>query len=152
MAASKRTMSPRPSEWQATCARVLEDLRLAYGAEIERLAETLRPGFEAGELRGWNDPDDDEGAAALRLEDLASAHFGLEVQRLENVPRKGDVTYTGDHATAYAILAVSPSSERTEDGYNHVAFQAKDAAALDVLAIARQRGWYAPVNMASATA
>ncbi len=43
------------------------------------------------------------------------------------------------------MLALSPHSPHVDTAAVHPAFMAADAAAWDVIALARARGWYAPV-------
>jgi hypothetical protein len=100
--------------------------RAAYFSDLEQLAETLRPEFEAGRLYTWRGSEDDT-PAAYELERLCAAHFGFE----------------GDEARAHLILAASPHAAATGEWMrpcNH----AKEAVAWDVIEIARERGWYTP--------
>ncbi len=136
------TTSPRRSEWQTTCARVLEDLRLAYGAELERFGETLRSKFESGKLRGMTDSEFEAKGAYKRsplhhLETLCGRHFGL-------ASKDGKLVETYEaFQTAYLIRSVSTGEVATEDA-QPVVGQAITAVMHDVLALAKARGWWRP--------
>lgn len=128
--------------WNETKAAVLEQLRAAYLAEVTRFAETLRPRFESGDLRGYTDEDsehenerDDYKAPLFHLEDLCDEAFRLDVDRF------GEEAYRN----AYLIRSVSPGDAHTEDA-QPIAGQAGIAVAFDVLAVAQARGWYIPAE------
>jgi hypothetical protein len=132
----------------ASAKSLSEALRAAYLAEVERLAMALRSRFESGELRGFRSGDDDGGGASphWEVERLAAAWFGLEVARDEDGD-SGSVTIDADARAAHLILAASPHAESTDcagGGWNHVCYHAHSAAAWDVIALARERGWYVP--------
>ncbi len=138
-AKSGSTTPPRRSEWQATCARTLDELRRAYLAEVERFAETLRPRFESGELRGITDAEFEAGGDSplFRLEALCGRHFGLE-------SKDGELVETHEtFQTAYLIRSVSPGEVATEDA-QPVVGQAIIALTHHVLALAKARGWWHP--------
>ncbi len=143
-------MKPATTTWHQAKRAALGVLRDAYLAEVEQVAEQLRPRFESGELRGYVDADADDGdyggtSPKFKLEDLVRAHFGLEVRELHDIPKKGIITLEGDEPTAHGILAVSSFTVETEDeGWYHVADHAVCAAAWDVVALARRRRWYRP--------
>jgi hypothetical protein len=68
----------RATEEMARARIALADARAAYPAEVERVAEALRPELEAGELRGWQDGDGDlpPGEAPYhRLEDEVALRY-----------------------------------------------------------------------------
>lgn len=141
--------------WNATKTRALDELRQAYEAEIERFAESLRVRFESGELHAERDGDPHDGeigplhnrtcsSPGCKLEELVTAHFGLGFEVIE-VPKERCTMFTGDSATAYAILAVSHFAEEDSDAY-HIVQPAQVAATRDVLAIARGRRWYTPTT------
>ncbi len=128
--------------WQATCARTLDELRRAYFAEVERFAETLRPRFESGELRGMTDEEFEakggyERSPLHRLEGLCGRHFGLESK--DGKPAE---TYEA-FQTAYLIRSVSTGEVATEDA-QPVVGQAITAITHDVLALAKAGGWWRP--------
>ncbi len=145
--------------WNETRAAVLEQLRAAYMAEVQRFAETLRPRFESGELRGYTDEDGERDERERRtrftlsgkprrgawrpplelLEDLCEAHFGLEVNAAETDAAAQEV-----FQRAYLIRSVSPSDALLTEDVQPIAGQAVVAVTGDVLAIARARGWYKP--------
>ncbi len=139
--------------WNGTMAAVLEQLRAAYMAEVQRFAETLRPRFESGELRGYTDDDGVRDmrerpgkprpgawrAPLFRLEDLCEQHFGLDVDAPETDAAAQEV-----FRRAYLIRSVSPSDALLTEDAQPIAGQATIAVAGDVLAIARARGWYEP--------
>lgn len=133
--------------WGDVAAVHLAALRDAYTAEVERLAQQLRPRFASGELRA-NTSDEYEGAPDLdalpqgRLEAICAEHFGVGVTKIEH--ENGRVEYAGDERTAYLLLAVSPHTESTCGDVYHPGYHAQDAAAWDVIALARKRGWYTP--------
>lgn len=121
----------------------LDAFRAWYRRELEQLAEQVRPGFETGEFRdnredtdfrideaagfegpGWNDPD---SLPFARLQELVKARFGLT---------------TAGSRRAYALLAVAANTERADS--DAADFGASEAVALDLLALARSRGWYTP--------
>jgi hypothetical protein len=57
-----------------------------------------------------------------------------------------DETFDGDAARAYLVLAASPHAEATRNTQLHPGHHAQEAAAWDVIAIARARGWYTPTE------
>lgn len=132
----------------------LEALRGWYRREIEKLAEELRPRFEAGELRAYRDSDfDDEDGPAWRdsddqpkhlIEAACGRHFGLgkfvEGEFTLGHPR----FFEGDEAAAYLVLALSPHAPFMDTAPIHPGLVARDAAAWDVIAVARARGYYVP--------
>lgn len=142
-----REESAAGSEWMQVKAGSLDALREAYAAELERFATTLRPRFEAGELRAA--ADEDGGCAWYenpqgKTEALASVHFGLEVETDTGHPSSASV-FDGDSAMAYLILAASPHAASEEGaGSYHPCYTATGAVAWDVIALARARGWYVP--------
>lgn len=116
--------------WNET-AMVVQQLAQAYLAEVEAFAETLRPRFEAGELRGWWNGDGDRLGFAQeagsdwipplwRLEHLCARRFGL----------KGKIAH----------LALAVAGGRFDEGGGPDQ-QAREAVAQDVLAVARRRGY-----------
>lgn len=121
------------AKWNEVKSKALDELRRAYQAEVERFAETLRPRFASGELRGFRDADYEDGDAGgsspvYQLERLAGEHFGLK---------------KGNDSTAHAILAVSRFTRATKDGgWTDAAHHATAAVAREVLAIAQREGWY----------
>jgi len=121
-------------------------VRVAYMAEVERLAIKLRPRFESGELRGFADVDEADLTSPLfKLEKLCRAHFGIRVT--ETKQRDGSILMDADDFTVHLVLAASPSQDETWDpGWNHPAHWAAAAAALDVLRFARANGWSRPVK------
>jgi hypothetical protein len=131
---------------RAAFEALVVQFRPLYLAEVARLAETLRPKFESGELRGYTDEDDDarvgQAVPMDRLEDLCNEHFGLQAPG----------TFEGgivdrDPVTAELVLAASPSAEDViNDGNRGHARStlAMFAAARDVLAFAIARGWRKP--------
>ena len=142
---------------------MLEPFRAAYLAELERFALTLEPRFRSGELRATRSPEDDQkripgttgwGAECFtsgrspqdEVGDLCAAHFRVEVTTTVDPEDEGRSWFEGDEATAHLILAVSPHGPFIDDGYDHVAYQARDAIAWDVIALARARGWYVPTE------
>jgi hypothetical protein len=141
------------ARWTDASGIHLTALRAAYVAEVARFAETLRPRFESGDLRAFRDGDDEEvfrdhkngipDSPHWKVEKLCAAHFGLEVARTK-CPDGGE-TFDGDAARAHYILAASPHTESTEDeGFFHSCYHATTAAAWDVIALARDLGWYVP--------
>ncbi len=130
------TWSDTRAAWRASFEALVARFRPAYLAELERFAETLRPLFASGALRGATD-DDQDGLEALEL--LAAAHFGIQVHEEKNRFLEDDET------TAKMILAVSPSGDEAYcDGQEIASFNAAYAVSWDVLAIARARAWYTP--------
>jgi hypothetical protein len=122
------------------------NIRAAYLAEIERLAEKLRPRFEAGELHAITDDEleDDNGrkSAHWKVERACCVHFGLGVKETEEA---GFARLRGDSIAGLLVLAGSPSAALTQDGWNHVNYWARTAAAWDVILLARARGWCRPL-------
>lgn len=133
--------------------------RAAYMAEIERLAEANRARFKAGELRAERDgdfeglksgngiatPEEMDNMPMGRCEGIVAAHFGLGVDR--GVTEYGGrplQTFDGDESAAYMVLACSPHAADTDDNWNHPCFHARNAAAWDLITVARARGMYAP--------
>jgi hypothetical protein len=129
--------------WPSAFNELAERFRPLYMAEVARLADTLRPRFESGELRGFTDEDLEDGASGRdsplwKIEAAAGEHFRL-VRRGEDPE-----PYDGAELVAGVILGVSPSAPFTGDGWEHVAYQANEAATWDVLLHARGQGWYTP--------
>ena len=123
-----------------TVTNVVPALRAAYLREIEQLAETLRRGLEAGALGedysesiGKPDPRGD-------LDAICAKRFHMEVS-VRDVA--GGTETSGNEEGACLILALSPSSGVTlqDTGWEHVCHAATDAVALDVLDLAKVRGW-----------
>jgi hypothetical protein len=118
-----------------------------YRRMIERLAEHLRPRFEAGELRGNRSADyEDDDAPAWtgfystpmgRIEQAVNEWFQLEVKCEAG-------QWTGNDAKAHLILALSPYATEVDDGAYHPGQTAQEAAGGDVLDVARARGMYVP--------
>ena len=107
----------------------IASLRSAYLAEIERLACDLRPYFVAGRLRGLAEGDEDSSLSPMFvLVRIVSARFRLGEE--DATPR------------ACAILACSPSTDATADDGATTEQWAADAAAWDVIRLARRGGWY----------
>lgn len=121
--------------------------RAAYFQELEQFAETLKPGFAAGEFYSFRDDSIPGvsfggGDGQYALEEACVRHFGLRVE--ETIHEDGDASYEGDSGTAHAILSASPHADSTGEGAVHPCDHAKEAVAWDVIAIARERGWYTP--------
>ena len=131
------------STWP-NAASTLAFHRAEYLAEVERFALALRPRFAAGELRAFASGDDERfpGDRWLRehpmhvLEGLCGEHFGCRATRV------AFAYYTGPVGPSLMLLAVSPHGEATEGDWCHVSQWAQEAAAWDVLTVARKRGFY----------
>jgi hypothetical protein len=133
-AAAAASALPAPAlgaarEWGVAVGRV-PALRAAYLAEVERLAETLRPRFESGELHGWNspsDPADSSNHPTMRLEDELAE-------------------YVCDFPSAYLVLACSPAETGIDGGICLADAQsaARECLVTDVFRAARERGWWRP--------
>jgi len=137
-----------------------EALRAAYLAELARFAEALRPRFASGELRAYRDVDDRQRIPGTTgwgdecfthsespqylLGRIVGEHFGIEWT--EDPTSDGGVRSVGDSALAYAILAASPHADVTGEGADHPCDHACESVAWDVIAYARERGWYAPAE------
>jgi hypothetical protein len=111
--------------------------RAAYVAEVERFAETLRPRFESGELRGFTDEDlEHEGedrewkAPQWVLADLCVEHFKIEDM---------------DPITVRLLVEASPHGEATsQEDWHEDCDWFRVACCWDVLAVAQARGMYVP--------
>lgn len=116
-------------------SRQFEAARIEYQRQIEVLALELRPKFESGELRGYVDEDSEDGRHGA-----SSPRFKLERMALRRLVKTD--------ASAYAILAVSPSEPMVDGGTTlaDIRGAAGEAAALDLLRLARSRGWSKPAN------
>ncbi len=137
-AVDQPTATPRWDAWRGRIAA----LRTAYAAEVERLAEELRPRFEAGELRAVTGGDLDDGedgrtSPFWKLGEVCAERFGCTVTRAEE-------EVSGDIEAARLVLLASPRAEALEGNWQHPGYHAKDAAAWDVIAVARARGMYVP--------
>ena len=134
-----------PSAWSDVVWAHRDVLRDAYRAALERFAATLRPAFEAGELRGYRDGDDEDGRRSpfWTVERLAAAHFGIELVCTPDPAGECELL-SGDEPTAHLILAVSPHAASTGEAAVHVCAHAMEAVAWDVVSLARERGWYVP--------
>ncbi|MCM2332760.1 MAG: hypothetical protein NDI82_02300 [Anaeromyxobacteraceae bacterium] len=134
--------------WNETKKRAIKSLRAAYLAEVTRFAESLRMRFKAGELRALVDEDLAQPGRYVpmhELERLVTAHFGLQIEEVEDCPKPGWMTLKGDEDSAHLVLAASMSSDAVEDGSDNIFLWATDAATWDVIRIARARGWYKPL-------
>jgi hypothetical protein len=126
-AGARGTAAPHRAAWRADYLRELEDL-----------AATLRPHFEAGRLHSWRASQDD-CPAVRELERRCGNYFGL--------PDDPDSWEAGvGNESAWMILAVSPHAASTGDGGAYAVDHAREAVAWDVVAIARERGWYVPAE------
>ncbi len=125
---------------QAPAGAALEPLRAAYLRRVEKLALELRPRFVSGELHGFNDADAAADEAAHRR---GARGWRAPIHRLE---KEVETTHVPTFSDAYVVLACSPS-EGLLDGGTAIADArnvAAEAMTLDVLRIARRRGWYEP--------
>jgi hypothetical protein len=106
-------------------------VRAAYMAEVERFAETLRPGFEAGALRAFTIEDGESGALPpqFQLEELCSAHFCLSEM---------------DDTVVALMLSLTPRAQAMAGWGDDNASRLTSAIAWDVIAVAREREWYVP--------
>lgn len=132
--------------WSEAVAFHRPALRTAYLEEIARFAEPLRPRFEAGELRAHADGDGYTGNAPDDVIKAAVvAHFGLKVTETRS---EDWIYYDGNEDVARLIMAASPHATASEafGQAPHVCHLAADAALWDVIAHARARGWYTPVE------
>ncbi len=127
--------------WTKAKDEALETLRTVYRAEIERLAQELRPRFESGELHGYNNEDGDRESLPCGAP-LDAPVICAPIHLLE---RRIEERMASTFPDAYLVLACSPSEDKIEDA---ALTDAKNAAAEcvgnDVLRIARARGWYRP--------
>jgi hypothetical protein len=128
---------------------LLRPVRQWYQRELERLAEQLRPDFQAGRLFAWRDwsTREEELRVTPPTKDLfrrIEAHFGLEAKESGN-------WIEGDWETAHLILAASRYSDATDNqSAEHAVQHAADAVFWDVVVMARERGWYKPAADESA--
>jgi hypothetical protein len=113
--------------------------RVAYLEELEQLADAMRPGFQAGEFYSFRG-DGDEGGGQRRTENACARHFGLGV-----TPDEWEEGGVGS-GTARMILAVSPHADVTGEGSLYPCDHARESVAWDVIAVARERGWYTPTH------
>jgi hypothetical protein len=137
-----------PSAGQAAAPRTatVEDAvamwRPEYLRLVERIAEENKARFVSGELHGFNDADGD----AIEDERLAGFYgpdhkYNPPGWAFEKELRE---KYAQGFPHAYLILACSPSEEIIDGGCQLADAQsaAGEALFLDVLRIARSRGWY----------
>lgn len=75
---------------------------------------------------------------------MAGEHFGIAMSKTETPD--GGLWFDGDGFRAYMILAVSPHAEATGEGAEHPCDHACESVAWDVIAYARERGWYTPAE------
>jgi hypothetical protein len=143
--AMAKTWKETQGAWRMAYDRLIEQFRPLYFAEVQRLAEKLRPQFKAGRVGGILDAPDGEidPEAIDRLEDVCADYFGVSEGRAwddwDN-PK-------ADRMTAHLILAVSPSASYVCDGAMRGSTPselATMAAANDVLACAIARRWHVP--------
>lgn len=142
-------------------ASIGEAFRSAYLAELARFAESLRPRFESGELRAYRSPVDDpkripgttgwgdecftrSNSPQYALDRMAGEHFGITMTTTR--APDGSDWYDGDALRAHMILAVSPHAEATGEGANHPCDHACESIGWDLIAYARERGWYTPTE------
>ncbi|WP_242344019.1 hypothetical protein [Anaeromyxobacter terrae] len=142
------TWSDTRASWRAAHEALIERFRPLYIAELERFAETLRPRFEAGELRGYIDELDDGAGRDVRLpmdrlEDLCAEYFGIAVGRRWRDFDDEDA----DRLTAQLILAASPAGAAVLNSNNRgvtLPALATWAVTRDVFSVAIVRGWRVP--------
>jgi hypothetical protein len=126
-----------------------------YNATIGRTAEELRPRFEAGELHGFRDNDNDRRDAAWCKQhgvphdpDYRDSLFILEdvfaKKVLGFVPEYYGHCEEKPARRAAWVLMHSPSTPDSLDDGQTLIQMATGAGARDLLRIARQRGWYTP--------
>ncbi len=115
----------------------------SYLAELERFAQTLEPRFRSGELHAYREGDDRSGYRdpIFGIQDLCSEHFGLTVKLIRTV--NGE-RLRGHHTRAAFVLDASPHTDVTGDGAFTACDHATEAAAWDLVAYAREAGWYVP--------
>jgi hypothetical protein len=133
--------------WPGAFRELVERFRPLYTAEVARLAETLRPRFESGELHAMTDEeleDGESGATApiWKVEAAAGEHFGLT--KGASFDKDREICEGAEHV-AHMVLAVSPSAPYAGDGWVHVAYEAREAAMWDVVLYAREHGGYTPL-------
>jgi hypothetical protein len=134
--------------WPAAFRWLVDRFRPLYMAEVARLAETLRPRFESGELHAMTDDELEDGengatAPVWRIEAAAGDYFGLTKGA---TGQEEQHPLTGSEHIAHMVIAVSPSAPYVVDeGWKHVAYEARDAAMWDVILYAREHGWYTPL-------
>ncbi len=132
MAQSEGNEPPQACNWLETVEPGLESLAVAYDRAIELFTEEHRALLESGELGGFKDGDSERAGrqwkpALFRLQDMLWERL---MGRSERV--------------ACIVLAFSPSTEQTLKDYDAPEGAAVAAAALDVLRVALERGWYKP--------
>jgi hypothetical protein len=127
--------------WREAFGALVAEFRPAYFAEVARAAEDLRPRFEAGELHGYTDADDE---AVGKIEKACGERFGVQVEEVDR--GDGISTYEGDEVAAALVVAVSPAAVTSWDGHDwyHPGHRALACVAYDVIAVARARGFYTP--------
>jgi hypothetical protein len=146
-AATPLTWPETLAAWPGAFRELVERFRPLYAAEVARLAETLRPRFESGELHAMTDEELEDGQAGAtapmwRIEAAAGEHFGLV--EAGDGDRQDRICEGAEHVAAM-ILAVSPSSPFVDaEGWHHPAFAATECVLWDVIFHARERGWYTP--------
>jgi len=112
----------------------LATARAAYLAAVGALAEELRPRFASGELHALTEAEAEDYAstAEYRIERACGEALGVD-----EIP----------HGSVMMLLAVSPHAESI-GGYGHRT--ARDwleaAVTWDVIATARERGYYTPAE------
>jgi hypothetical protein len=136
-----------------TQGAVVEALRMAYLAEVERIAEALRPRFESGELRCWTDEDGDEIEARRRAGDREWLPPLWRIERfsadwLGMDPKAQGEAFNEGCRVAYLVRLVSPHEDETEDAQPAIG-QAMEAVGRDVLDAAGRRGWLQPTPVAT---
>ncbi len=130
---TSKAINPESRRQNGQVADALQVLRADYQRRVEQLAEELRSRFESGELRGWRSGDGERGRPDPRreLEDVAERHFARGAEQVR------------------ATIFLSPSAPKVQaatdgDGLEITAKDlAAESAALDVLAVAKARGWVA---------
>jgi len=127
----------RPTEKTPTHAALLEMLREDYMRRVEAFAEELRPGFESGELHGWDardsEGDDRDVAYVTAMEKITGAAWE---RFLKHSPRESAI-----------VVACSPSVGpiRQDKGRLTEAI-AVMCVYWDVLRVARAQRWYKPAR------
>lgn len=140
--AQKRTTAKAWRVARAAVEAAVAAFGAAYVGEMERLAEELEPEFREGKLHAYREKDDRRALARGErcpdpvlevLSPIVAEHLGFrELQ------------------AAHLLALVSPQAGVVGVGDAGGLVELRDAAAeavaWDVIAIARERGWYTPTS------
>lgn len=117
-------------------------LRDRYAAWVEDLAERYREQFRRGELHGFDNADAEAGDTTP--EDAPEGRWEAYRAPIHRLTDEIQAEHVGTDAFAHVLIACSPSVQLidADEIFGAARRVAAQCVALDLLRIARRRGWY----------